>query len=120
MKARSPFLLRLSDGSRNAPSRKRRASMIPIAVILIVVMTCVAWIRSDHRGRGRAAGPTTLVIVDPRFQRVDLLIHQIVVLRSTMAHSRDVIHRQESLRLLLPEGLFDQPLVARGLIGGHC
>src|SRR6267378_8662766 len=94
--------------------------LVAMAVLAIVVVPVAARARlaridSEHRRGRRAAAPVALVIVDPRLQRVDLLVHQVVVLRSAVAHSGDVIHRQDLLRALAAEGLFDQPLVARGL-----
>src|SRR2546421_7563549 len=87
--------------------------MAVLAVIVVVPLAArarLARVDSEHRRGRRAAAPVALVIVDPRLQRVDLLAHQVVVLRSAVAHSGDVIHRQDLLRALAAEGLFDSLL----------
>src|SRR5476649_33144 len=65
-------------------------------------------------GSGRSAAPVALLIVDHRFQGIDLCGDQVVVLRSAVPHAGDIIHGQQLLRFPGSDGLGDEILVSLG------
>src|SRR6266513_3766080 len=81
-------------------------AVLAVLIVPVMLAACarLARVNSEHRRGRRAAAPVALVIVDPRLQRVDLLVHQVVVLRSAVAHSGNVVHRQDLLCALAAEG----------------
>ncbi len=105
---------------RSGIAGQLRAADIVIAIVVIFIHGCDCSRPADKvRSSGARARRSSLalVIVDPRFERIDLLVDQIVELRSAMAHSRDVVHRQKSLPRPRAPGSFRPTLIARGLPG---
>src|ERR1039458_9943476 len=83
--------------------------------ITVSTTTCrLTRIISNDRGRWRSGPTLALAIVDPPFQCVDLRADQLVVLRSAVAHSGNVVHRKHLPCCGSAKNMFHQRLVSRG------
>src|SRR5262249_28768594 len=77
----------------------------------------LARVDPDVVWRGRSTFPVALLIIDHRFQGVDLLGDQVVELHSAVPHAGDVIDAQQLLRLPASDGPCDEVLVSLAFAG---
>src|SRR4051794_32984995 len=76
-------------------------------------------VASDESGRSCATACVALLVVDHRFQGVELGGNQIVIFLSAMPHAGNIIYRKQLFRFPWSNGLRDQLLVSLGFARTH-